>query len=98
MKLATKRSTSAGPTYTCVVSYCGPTATAGEADAGVVALYAKLAADINTAAKRKVGENRRCIYNSLINSQKRRPSWARSSITQVVPHNQQEAPGESQML
>jgi hypothetical protein len=51
------------------VSYCGPTATAGEADAGVVALYARLAADINTAAERRASENRRCIYNSLINIQ-----------------------------
>jgi hypothetical protein len=47
------------------VSYCGPTATAGEADAGVLALCARLAADINiaAAARRAIG-NRRFMYNS----------------------------------
>src|SRR5882757_8261058 len=78
-KLAAKPSTSAGATYTWVVSNCGPTATAGEADARVVALYARLAADINAAAAVSRARNRRCIYNSLItsNSQERRRPYGR---------------------
>jgi hypothetical protein len=39
-----------GATYTWVELYCGPTATAGEADAAVVALCARSAADTHTAA------------------------------------------------
>src|SRR5882757_7019576 len=82
-KLATKPSTSAGATYTWVVSYCGPTATAREADAGGVALYARLAADINTAAVRRASEKRRCIYDSLINIQQ---SERRRLMGAVVDH------------